>query len=397
MPARLWLWIVALSGIVLLTFALISYRPRPKPQLPSFAVSPPPASQFSSVEENWSYHTGLPWQGNAAAWSTPAIGGDGTIYALGDTSVLAFDPSGKLKWSYARRFPADPQVALLVADDGAVWTGAKYGWLTRITSDGVAQEQFGGMGSTNQLALSSEGYLLLSGDLMSGYILTSGYPKEQREISGSIRGNPGPMKGAAFTDSAVISVDRYSLSSSSLDFHERNWVVRDVPGCHHPAIAKDGTIYLSCGGSVAAFSADGNQIWKVPVRGPTPSVITEDGTIIFGAEDGNVYSLAPDGHQNWKFDTTKPIASTPAISRSGIIYVGGQAGGLYALATSGTVLWTVRMKGEVFSPTIAPDGTVYVQSSDGVLHAISRPENGGLAGQWPKLDADERNTDRSPF
>jgi hypothetical protein len=31
-----------------------------------------------------------------------------------------------------------------------------------------------------------------------------------------------------------------------------------------------------------------------------------------------------------------------------------------------------------------------------VLHAIAQPENGGLAGQWPKLDADQRNTARAP-
>ena len=397
MPSPLWPWIAALLALVLLAFILISTRSGPKPQLPSFAVSPPPANQFHSADESWSYLTGLPWRPNTAVWSTPAIGADGTVYALGDNSLLAFEPGGKLKWSYARRFAGDPQVALLIADDGAIWTGTRFGWLIRITPEGVAQEQFGGMGSTNQLALSSEGYVLLSGDLMSGYILTSGYPKEQRDISDAIRGNPGPMKSAAFTQAAVISIDKNRLSSSSLDFQRRNWMAGELPTCHHPAIARDGTIYLSCSNGVAALSPDGSEIWKIPVQGPTPAVIAENGNVVFGALDGNVYCLAPDGRLKWTFDTTSPIASVPAISRSGTIYVGGRAGGLYAIDPSGNVLWTVRMKGEVFSPAIASDGTVYVQSSDGVLHAIARPENGGLAGQWPKLDADERNTDRSPF
>jgi outer membrane protein assembly factor BamB len=371
-------------------------RPAPSPPGPS---EPTESTGLPTVKESWSYHTGLPpWRASADAWRTPAVGSDGTIYALGENHLLALSPSGELKWTYPDSgLPRlGPLLSVLIADDGAVWGGTNSGWLIRITAAGEAQPQFGGPGVINQLALSPVGVLLVSGNNMSDTIPTTGYPKETRDVALSVGPNLGPLKSAAFGADAAITIEEDSLTSWPLNLQQPNWRKKVSWGCHQPAIAKDGCIYVACVDGMAAINADGSSKWSFPTRFPTPASIADDGTVFFaGIIDGNVYCFDPDGHLRWTFPVGKPVGGTPAISRSGVIYVGSQNGNLYALDSSGNPLWALKTKGEVGSPTIGPDGTVYVQSGDGMLHAIAQPQNGGLAGQWPKRDADQGNTSRA--
>jgi outer membrane protein assembly factor BamB len=392
-------WIAAVAALIVITVSTFLVtrrftRPQGGTQRPASSTNSLP-----TVKESWSYRTGLPWRqpwaGSADSFHTPAIGNDGTIYALSDHGVLALNTGGDLKWNYTSRF--DPQISIVIADDGAIWSGSPVGWLTRTTEAGEGQPQFGGPGSTNQLALSPNGDLLVCGNNMSNSIATSGYPKEGRAITDGIRPGVGPVQSAAFASNAAITVRENTVTSWPLDFTQANWQKKVGWRCQHPAIARDGTIYLSCIDKMLAIGADGSDKWSIPIQMPTPAVIAEDGTVFFGGiTDGNVYSVAPDGQVRWKFATGKAMISTPAISRSGVLYVGSQTNYLYALDASGKPKWVFQAQGEVLSPTIGPDGTVYVQTTDGVLHAIAQPENGGLAGQWPKLDADQRNTARAP-
>jgi len=364
----------------------------------SMSSEPGDIAGLPTVRESWTYQTGVPWQASADSWRSPTVGSDGTIYALGEHQVLALSGSGELKWRYPDsgmpRFGS--LLSVLIADDGAIWGGTKFGWVIRITKEGEAQPQFGGPGVINQLALSSTGVVLACGANMSNTIATTGYPKDPRDVAGSIGPNLGPLKGAAFGLDEVSTIADDTLTSWTSDFRQANWQKKVGWGCHRPAIAKDGTIYVACDDEMEAINPDGSSKWSFPTKFPTPAVIAENGTVFFaGVIDGNVYSFDPDGHIRWTFPVGKPVGSTPAISRSGVIYVGSQDGHLYALDAAGTPLWALKTNGEVGPPTIGPDGTVYVQSGDGILHAIAQPQNGGLAGQWPKLDANEGNTARS--
>jgi len=351
-----------------------------------------------TVKESWSYHTGVPWRSSADAWRTPAVAGDGTVYALGEHQLIALSASGQLKWQYPDSGPPrfGPLLSVLIAEDGAIWGGTQFGWLIRITAAGEAQPQFGGSVVINQLALSPTGTLLVCGEKLSNTVSTAGFPKEGADITRAIGPSIGSLKSAAFGSDAAVTVEEDTLASWPLDFQQPNWRKKVGWGCHRPAIAKDGTIYVACADEMAAINADGSSKWSFSTKFPTPAVIAEDGTVFFaGLLDGTVYSFHPDGRLRWMFPVGKPVGSTPAISRSGVIYVGSQNGNLYALDNSGTPLWVFKTKGEIGPLTIASDGTVYVQTGDGMLYAIAQPQNGGLAGQWPKLDADQSNTART--
>jgi outer membrane protein assembly factor BamB len=149
-----------------------------------------------------------------------------------------------------------------------------------------------------------------------------------------------------------------------------------------------------------AVSASGHLKWRFRTPGAavtsTPA-IDADGTIYVGSHDGFVYAVGPDGEMKWRFPTGGSVASSPAIDASGTVIVGSDDGSLYAIGKDGTQRWRLR-NGRVerssptrlspqfaeprfvwrrsetpvmrTSPAIAPDGTVYVASSDGCLYAV---------------------------
>lgn len=67
-----------------------------------------------------------------------------------------------------------------------------------------------------------------------------------------------------------------------------------------------------------------------------------------------------------------PVASSPAVAPDGTIYVGSSDNSLYALKNDGTVKWRYVTGGQIVaSPAIGSDGTVYVGSADRQLYAIN--------------------------
>lgn len=115
--------------------------------------------------------------------------------------------------------------------------------------------------------------------------------------------------------------------------------------------------------------------------------IASDGTIYVGGADrtspplGRLLALTRDGALRWQFPAkpTDPrlraVESSPVLSADErLVYFGCDDGTLYALdAKTGAVVGTfVSGAAELpNSPTIGPDGTVYIISSDLVLHALT--------------------------
>ena len=80
---------------------------------------------------------------------------------------------------------------------------------------------------------------------------------------------------------------------------------------------------------------------------------------------GNVGVLA------WRCTLSGAVISSPSIGPDGVIYVGTFRGFVYAIWPNGTVKWRFPT-GEpiISSPLIGPDGTVYIGSFDDNLYAI---------------------------
>ncbi|PAV03283.1 chitobiase/beta-hexosaminidase C-terminal domain-containing protein [Methanobacterium bryantii] len=107
------------------------------------------------------------------------------------------------------------------------------------------------------------------------------------------------------------------------------------------------------------------------------AVTGSDGTIYFGSSTG-FYALNPNGTVKWTYDI-RPVYSAPAIGADGTIYVCNITD-LYALTDSGTYAtpkWNYTLAGQSMGISIAPNGTIYLGTSNGYLYSIT--DNGTSA------------------
>lgn len=135
-------------------------------------------------------------------------------------------------------------------------------------------------------------------------------------------------------------------------------------------VGHDGRVHVACeDGKLYTLDATGALLWTVDVNAPllsTPS-IGPDGSLFVGGKEGKLYAIGSDGSVRWTYPTPEPIYSSPAVTSNGDVYVASTDGWLYALNTDGGKRWAFKTKasanlqGAIFaSPSIGPDGTVYV-------------------------------------
>lgn len=165
-----------------------------------------------------------------------------------------------------------------------------------------------------------------------------------------------------------------------------------------PAIGPDGTIFATCGDPFAsngplnirmlyAISPQGTTNWTFEAGSPIRSApaVGADGTIYFGAADG-LYSVSPEGATNWITPLAGSLCSSPAIGADGTVYIRSRtnrSGPVYpsklqAISPTGTVNWTCSIgtgnwgvSQQSPSPSVGPDGTIYVCSFSSQLYSIS--------------------------
>lgn len=160
------------------------------------------------------------------------------------------------------------------------------------------------------------------------------------------------------------------------------------------ATAQSGGNWLSLGndpantGRTAASGPTGDigSVWAAETGGSVfggPAVVGD--LVISGSDDGVVYGLDADsGGDRWSFEESSgEIDTTPAVSGETAV-IGDTNGLVYGLnITDGSERWRFETEGEVNAPAIL-DGTVYVSSRDGAIHAIDAAE--GLSvdpDAWP--------------
>jgi outer membrane protein assembly factor BamB len=142
-----------------------------------------------------------------------------------------------------------------------------------------------------------------------------------------------------------------------------------------PAITEDGTIIFGWfDGNVYAVK-EGELVWEFPTEDrvvSSPS-IAPDGTIYIGTDEGFMYAIKPNGVAAWSkpFATGGKIMARPAIDTEGNIYFGSFAGQFYALDSDKTPKWQFDTDQEIWtSAVIRADGTVCFGADDGYFYAL---------------------------
>jgi outer membrane protein assembly factor BamB len=180
-----------------------------------------------------------------------------------------------------------------------------------------------------------------------------------------------------------------------------------------PAIGADGTIYIGNQPGYLFALRDSpsasdklDLAWKFrPANGSsfhaTPA-IGPDGTVYIGfttgagpAAKGTLYALrSPSGGGQdpqvvWQTDLGPgPVQNSPTLAPDGTIYIVNVPGVLSAVGSDGTVKWTAQTASGTaqfgqtvkVAPALAPDGTVYTTTLTGKLWAISPPSGSGTEG-----------------
>lgn len=146
-----------------------------------------------------------------------------------------------------------------------------------------------------------------------------------------------------------------------------------------PTVGPDGTVYIAtAAGQLFAVGADGSVHWTVQT-GPTiksAAAIGSDGTVYVPSADGNMYAVSPRGQLKWKFEFGAHLGATPLVT-SATPVAGGSAGGANGVGSGA-------------SPTVGPDGTIYIGANNSNMYAVT-PDGGvkwlfeaerELAGIW---------------
>jgi hypothetical protein len=149
-----------------------------------------------------------------------------------------------------------------------------------------------------------------------------------------------------------------------------------------PAVASDGTIYLTAGHSLVAVSPSGQTAWWCSLLEsdfqPTP-VLGPDGTVYVQSGNGYLYAVKPDGVLNWCHwvgESPNSAQLAAALGPDGTIYCSGES--LYAFSPDGLVRWSFRTGRP---PVVAADGTVYLAGSDSLLYALET--DGAIRWTYP--------------
>jgi outer membrane protein assembly factor BamB len=259
----------------------------------------------------WTFKTGR------GIFSTPVIGGDGTVYVgSADTYFYAIGSDGKLRWRVKTGGIIDAAAALSAYD-------------RRLRSAPIT---FG------------------SGDALLYHLTTprSGDPR----ILWRFRATVPPVKG------------------QRVDWWEGNVAVG--PGGNLFAGNTGGTAYaLSPRRRLLWTFTAGNSLWSTPA-------FASDGSSYWGSVDLHIYHLDAHGRPLWQTFTPGFVISSPAIGSDGTVYVGSFDSKLYALdPATGTPRWTFKTSDHIYaSPALgqSSDGrtnAIYIASTDGSVYALS--------------------------
>ena len=366
--------------------------------------------------------------------TTPSIDTDGTVYVgTGDTSgkigrVYAINPDGTKKW--------------VVAGDAekGFWNKGqaskpRINYLT--CAIGENHIYMGNGGSTGSV---------LAVDKNTGYRV--GYVANADNSGGP---SGGVSAGIALANNTLIWAGGknglFGASASALNTGGNvmwAWQIyssgNDKPSENmNASVAVDatGTIYgiatfPSIGSSAFAIGSDGVEKWRtslgnVGTLDQGGVVIGLDGSIIVtvkrapGEATGGIVALSPNGVVQWHYGVPEDVSGCAAIDQAGNIHFGTQSGNYYIIKPEASEEQLILKKdlaalisesdsplkdnweagiGKIWSsPTIGPDGTIYI----GVTHTVDPSKSvlialedegitGCAASAWPMKGKDSRHT-----
>lgn len=140
-----------------------------------------------------------------------------------------------------------------------------------------------------------------------------------------------------------------------------------------PCVTNDRIIFGNEAGDIIALELNGTKKWAISAKRAVTSspIVDEENFVYVGSFDGFLYALDGDnGFTQWRFRTTAPIISTPALGR-GFVYFGSADGKLYCVNTAtGKERWHFTTEKPIVSSPYLHGDTIYFGGTDNKLYAI---------------------------
>ena len=275
-------------------------------------------------DENWTYDTGGSVTATAAIfWHPDSVEMNGRIFVFtANGFVHAIAPNSATEWIFDTE-TGGTSTPISLAMDGTVYVSSQSRLIALRPGDGSVKWQYDVSQSGDAPAIGDNGVIYKG----SGEFLYA------------------------------LDPDGFLL-----------WTFSTNGSVGSPAIGSDGTIYI-CSDKVYAINLDGSEKWAVLDGGSSPA-IASDGTIYIGS--GELYALDPDdGSIIWIFEGEGEGGYyTPTIGGDGTIYAGGKGTNLFSIDPNGTENWSFEANEKLNSPVIGLDGTLYSTSWGSNLYAI---------------------------
>ena len=246
-----------------------------------------------------------------------------------------------------------------------------------------------------------------------------GSPKWSHTFDQAILSSP-TVTSDGYVNVTTTTGDRYQVDYTGKTV---NKVADGNEGSAGVSEGLDGTTYQIVSyfehSELSATDKQGELLWtyRFDDYSQTRPVVAADGTIYFGANDGRLYAINPDGSEKWQQSGAGTVADGLAIGTRGHIYMVSIQGVLSIATSQGNILsamkafnirtsepvldslgnvyvvtmddrlvvvqpdgsekWSVQLKGEPLqlakqaSPVIGRNGTIYVGSERGGVYAFS--------------------------
>lgn len=327
-----------------------------------------PSGAGNQLAARWSFHP----PGGSSWHATPAIGRDGTVYVGFSTDSATPDATGTLYALEAPQTGIEPVVRWSVdlgpgrqtssptlGPDGTIYAMGGEGRLSAISPEGeVLWSAQTGPTLKASPAVGPDGTVYVSS--MNGKLYAIAPP------------------GAAGKNASVRWAFRFAEFPGDGDAvvsHSPPAGADGIGSGASPTVGPDGTVYVGANNSnFYAISPDGQLEWQFQAEPEiagiwsTAALSADNSTLYFGANKGGMYALnRVDGSLRWQYPIVGSIYSSPALDATDTVYTGSTVGHVFALdGATGHLIFDYDAQAPIWTaPALRPDGSLLIADRTG--------------------------------
>lgn len=311
------------------------------------------------------------WSYNFGSVNSPIIGSDGCIYINSNKALLALNPDGTKKWEAGLGFNSTGTTTQ--APDGTIIVPAK-NYLVGMDTNAVINLHKYASDGWRGCAMADTAGNIFAMSKSSGIFGYNAAGNQLWNLAASVDedstialGPDGMLYYANNNAREALKINPLTGASSTV--YNYSEVISEGF-----SIGDDGKLYGNSGKTLLCINTVSDSLewsYTADMNLMCLPAIAADGTAYISAYSGNLYKVDSLGNGSVFYTTGNPIGQCTIDADGSVYFFSGAT--LYAVDSTGTLLWqyaTVSSSDMYGAPAIAPDGTLYVGSTEGKVFAF---------------------------